>query len=159
MDKIITTTSPAGSDLARVSKFSAVGIVNTAIDFGLYNVMFAVFGLSIIVANLISTTVAMVFSFFANRHVVFEAGHGRAARQAVLFLVTTAFGLYVLQLGIIKLLTDVWTGPLTIAVTVVHGAGLTHLSDRFIRFNGAKAIGTVASLIWNYFVYKRVVFK
>ena len=149
-----------GRNYARAGKFGAVGILNTAIDFGIFNLMFAVFGAGILVANVISTTIAMIFSFFANRHVVFKASDGSAMKQALWFFVVTAFGLYVLQLGILHLLTSWWTAPLTLVVAIAHSLGLGHvLSDRFIRNNSAKAVATVASLIWNYYTYKMVVFN
>ncbi|MBW4062097.1 GtrA family protein [Candidatus Saccharibacteria bacterium] len=146
--------------LARVGKFGAVGIINTIIDFGIYNVLAGVFGFHILVANAISTTVAMVFSFFANRNVVFESKDGSKSRQALLFVLVTAFGLYILQLGTLHLLTTVWLGPVNLATSIVHSLGLSStFSDTFVRNNAAKVAATVISLIWNYIMYKRVVFK
>lgn len=157
----MTTTSSAGaSEAKRVGKFGIVGLLNTALDFGIYNVLFGLFGVDIRIANLISTTCSMIFSFFANKQVVFQHSRGSFFKQAVLFYVVTAFGLYVLQTGTIHILIDVWKEPLQLVVRGVHAGGLhRYLSDKFVIDNGAKAIGTVFSLTWNYFAYKKVVFR
>jgi putative flippase GtrA len=157
-----TSTSPTHRRhrIIRVGKFGAVGVLNTAIDFTIYNVLYAVFGLHLLVANLISTTIAMIFSFFANRNLVFKAQAGHPVKQAVLFLLVTGFGLYVLQLGTLHLLTSVWTGPVNVATSIVHTLGLGNtFSDTFVRNNAAKVVATLVSLVWNYIVYKRVVFR
>jgi putative flippase GtrA len=60
---------------------------------------------------------------------------------------------------IIWILVSAWTAPLHLFVTIVRGVGIHLFSDGFYINNGAKAIATVASLIWNYIMYKKVVFK
>ena len=148
------------SRIARVGKFGAVGIINTLLDFTIYNILFGVFGVWVILANLISTTIAMVFSFFANRNLVFKATTGSKTRQAWLFILMTAIGLYIIQLGTIHILTSVWTAPLDAVVKLVNAMGLGAVfPERFIRNNTAKALGTILSLAWNYVTYKRVVFR
>ena len=147
------------SEAKQVGKFGAIGVINTLLDFAIFNVLLKL-GLTIIMSNVISTTCAMIFSFFANKAVVFKVGRGSVLRQAAIFFAVTAFGLYVLQTGTIKLLTDVWTTPIDLGVATAHFIGLGHLlSDNFLRKNGAKAAATLISLTWNYFLYKRVVFK
>ncbi len=144
--------------IKRVGKFGAVGVLNTLVDFVIFNILSGNVGLSLIESNIISTTIAMVFSFFANKRLVFKKTNGPIVEQAMIFLLTTAFGLYVLQTGAIKLLTDVWLWPMQTAVTVFHAAHLTG-HDPFLVKNGAKAVATLISLTWNYYMYKKVVFK
>lgn len=135
-----------------------VGAFNTLLDFAIYNVLSGEFGFSLIKSNIISTTTAMIFSFFANKHVVFKKTDGNTWRQAVTFWVVTAFGLYILQTGTIWILTDLWTTPMNLALNVANALGITG-HDQFLIKNGAKAIATVISLGWNYIMYKKVVFK
>ena len=52
-------------------RFGLVGGVNTALDFGLL-FMFKAFGLPIGLANIVSTSIAFVFSFFANKKYTFK---------------------------------------------------------------------------------------
>ncbi|HEY2004683.1 MAG TPA: GtrA family protein, partial [Candidatus Saccharimonadia bacterium] len=69
-----------------------IGAFNTLLDFAIYNVLSGEFAFSLVKANIISTTTAMIFSFFANKHVVFKKADGSAWRQAIVFWVVTAFG-------------------------------------------------------------------
>lgn len=148
------------AETKRVGKFGIVGIINTTLDFGLFNLLIEVFGVYRILANLISTTIAMLFSFFANKTFVFKSSGQNPWHQLLIFFPVTAFGLYVIQNGIIFGLTEVWRGPLDLAYAIVEFLGLDALFARdFIFNNGAKAIATIASLSWNYVMYKLVVFK
>jgi len=154
-----------GKEAARVGRFGLVGVVNTLIDFAILNIVSRVFGLSDLAANIPATTVAMVFSFFANRTFVFRANSSKADkaytyRQALRFFAFTAFGLYGIQSGIIFLFEHVWTTPVGVGVYVAQSLGLLQLVDqKFIVTNGVKLVATAASLIWNYVMYKRFVFR
>lgn len=147
------------SEVKRIGKFGIVGVINTIIDFTIYNLLTSKAALTLIQANFISTTVAMTFSFFANKQVVFQNRQGNPYKQALIFFAVTAFGLYVLQNGVIHLLTVTWTGPVNLAVSISRSLGLDKLfSDSFIIKNSAKAAGIVVSLIWNYLAYRKWVF-
>ncbi len=146
-------------EIVRAGKFGVVGILNTAIDFAIYNILSGIVGLTLVQSNIVSTTIAMTFSFLANRHVVFKgANQASVHRQILLFLAVTGFGLYILQTGTIKLLTEVWLAPLALVLALAHMLGIS-AHDQFIIKNGAKAIATMVSLTWNYIMYKKVVFK
>lgn len=145
--------------IKQAGKFGVVGVANTFLDFFIFNVCSKFLQLALLPSNTISTTIAMTFSFMANRKVVFKEGDRSAVHQAVIFFAVTAFGLYVLQNGIIHLLAITWPGPLIAVVKVVRQLGLTMFSDAFYVNNGAKAVGTVASLAWNFIMYKKVVFR
>lgn len=149
---------PATTEITRVGKFGAVGIVNTLIDFSLYNVLSGVVGISLIRANIISTTIAMSFSFIVNRSLVFKGRRKSAPKQALLFLGITAFGMYAIQTGAIKFLTEIWLTPVMTLVAIAHSINIVN-HDQFIIKNGAKAAATVLSLMWNYIMYKKVVFS
>lgn len=129
------------SAVKQASKFGLVGILNTGIDFAIFNLGHSIFGLGTVTANVISTTIAMIISFMINRHYVFTGSSNRAVRQAILFLVVTALGLYILQNGVIYIVTTY----------VLH-------SNDIVASNIAKLVGTVASLVWNFILYKLVVF-
>lgn len=149
----------ANSEIVRIGKFGLVGVVNTAVDFVILNLLSRGSNLTsvLIRSNLISTTVAMIFSFFANRRWVFKSDKGSLLKESLLFLGFTAFGLYVLQSGAIYILTTVWTAPIDFGLKIAH---LIHLgiSDEFLVKNGAKAAATLVSMSWNYITYKRFVF-
>lgn len=144
--------------IKRVGKFGAVGVFNTALDFVIYNILSSRAGLSLVQSNIISTTIAMLVSFFANKKLVFKKHDGSVIKQGIVFFAVTAFGLYVLQNGTITLLTEIWHWPLGILLMLAHAVGIQG-HDSFLIKNGAKAIATLVSLSWNYIMYKKVVFR
>lgn len=124
-------------------RFGTVGAANTAIDFGLLFILRSL-GLPVVPANIISTTAAFCFSFFANKKYTFKSKGGNVKRQIMLFIVVTLFGLWVLQTTIMQLVLL----PLNSLAIPSETALLI-----------AKVIATLVSLIWNYVMYSRVVFK
>ncbi len=145
-------------EIKRIAKFGAVGVINTLLDFIVLDVLHLKFGMELILANLISTTVAMAFSYVANRRIVFKHHTEKVARQMMLFWAVTAFGLYVLQSGIIWLLGHPMHGALNWSVSVVRSIGFKHFSEAFIATNVVKFIADALTLIWNYIGYKEFVF-
>jgi putative flippase GtrA len=121
-------------------RFAFIGGINTAIDFGILFLLTAL-GLDKLVANFFSTSVAFVFSFFANRTFTFKST-GSAKKQFLPFLAVTLTGLWVLQPLVILAITQ-----------------LLHAIDQSLALFVAKLIATVVSLIWNYILYSRFVFK
>lgn len=124
-------------------RFALVGGANTALDFILL-FLFVNLGIDKIVANYFSTSLALIFSFFANKSFAFKNKSSNAKKQFALFLLVTITGLWVLQPIII------W------AATAALGQYITN--DSVLLFV-AKLIATVGSLIWNYLLYSRLVFK
>lgn len=124
-------------------RFALVGGFNTALDFAiLFILTFA--GMDKIIANYFSTGVSLVFSFFANKQFTFKHKSGNAKKQFVLFLIITLIGLWAIQPLVI------WVTTSTLAPYITNEA-----ANLFV----AKLIATVASLIWNYLLYSRLVFK
>ena len=112
-------------------RFLLVGGTNTAIDFGLLFILNTL-GLPRVPSNTISTGVAFIFSFFANRNFTFSANSGNIKKQMTLFIIVTLFGLWVIQPIIISLISNLLFG---------------------------KIIATAVTLVWNYLFYSRLVFK
>lgn len=123
-------------------RYVAVGLANTAIDFAVLFLLVHL-GVDKLVANYISTSIALVFSFFVNRSFTFKSTSANKRRQFILFVVITLFGLWVLQPVVITLVSQV--------ISSLFNSGVV----LFI----AKVIATVASLVWNYLFYSRLVFK
>ena len=124
-------------------RFALVGGFNTALDFGILFFLTSL-GIDKLVANFISTSVAFVFSFFANKTFTFKTTSGNARREFISFMVVTLFGLWILQ-------------PLVIngVSALLSNAHLTNATILLI----AKLVATAVSLIWNYFLYSRIVFR
>lgn len=124
-------------------RFAIVGGANTALDFILL-FLFTGLGIDKIVANYLSTGASLVFSFFVNKSFTFKNKSGSAKKQFALFLIITLIGLWVIQPIIIWGVTNILASYIT-----------SEALSLFI----AKLIATVASLIWNYILYSRIVFK
>lgn len=124
-------------------RFALIGGINTVIDFGI--LFFLVFiGLDKIPSNFISTSVAFIFSFFANKTFTFKSKGGNAKREFGLFIAVTIFGLWVLQ-------------PIVISAMSAALASFT-VAEPAILFI-AKLAATLVSLVWNYIMYSRFVFN
>lgn len=126
-------------------RFGLVGVVNTAIDFGILFLLTNLFAIPKIPANVMSTSVAFVFSFFVNKKFTFKS-HGKegVVKQAILFTVVTLFGIWVVQSLVIIIVSPIATQL---------GA-----SDNLALFI-SKFIATIASLVWNYLFYSKLVFR
>ena len=127
----------------KIIRFGIVGAINTALDFGLL-LLFTHLGLPKIVSNTLSTGMAFIFSFFANKKYTFRSSSGNVKREIALFTIVTLFGLWVLQNGVIWLIS-----PLCAAL--LHNESFALLA--------AKLAGTIVSLTWNYLTYDILVFR
>ena len=125
------------------ARFGLVGSMSTAIDFGLL-FFFRSFGFPSVGANVISTTTAFLFSFTANKKYTFKTQGTNVKRELMLFTIVTLFGLWVIQSIVIWLLE-----PRIEALGVTSNMSLL----------AAKLIATGVTLVWNYYLYSRVVFK
>lgn len=125
-------------------RFVLVGSFNTLFDFSLLSILTSFTTLSIMSANIVSTTIAFVGSFFLNRSYTFRTTSSNTRRQFVLFSIVTLSGLWGIQTIVIWLLS-----PLLINTGIDSGPSLII----------AKTAATAASLIWNYSLYSRVVFQ
>lgn len=124
-------------------RYGVVGLANTALDFALL-FLFVGLGIDKIPANYLSTAIAMIFSFAVNKSFTFKSTSGNVKRQFALFIAVTVIGLWVIQ---------------PIVITAVSWAlGPTGWSPAVTLFI-AKVVATCASLIWNYLLYSRLVFK
>ena len=124
-------------------RFAIVGGANTALDFIiLFALTFS--GMDRIAANYVSTSVALIFSFFANKSFTFKDKTGNSKKQFILFIVITLIGLCVIQ---------------PIIIWVSTNALEQYIANEAITLFIAKLIATIASLIWNYLLYSRLVFK
>lgn len=127
----------AAKNNRRIARFASVGIVNTALDFGVLFILVNL-GVARIPANVISTTVAFIFSFTANRRYTFRSS-GDMRRQLILFTIVTLFGLWGLQ-------------------SVVLWVGGQLVGTETLALFATKIVATIVTLIWNYLMYARVVF-
>ena len=131
--------------LWQFAKFAQVGVLNTAIDFGILNLLIFVTGitsgLSIIPLNAVSFSTAIINSFFWNEKWVFKT---KKEANFITFLVVTLIGLAI-NSGIVYAITT-FVPP-------------TFVDSQKLWVNLAKVLATGISLIWNFTGYRFVVFK
>jgi putative flippase GtrA len=113
-------------------RFAVVGIVNTAIDVALFALLHAPLG--ILVANFLSTSAGMTFSFLANGRFTFGARRV-TARHAFLFLAANGSTMWVLQPLLITLAHDAFAAPMMVS----------------------KLAGLAVSVVANFLLYRYVV--
>lgn len=125
-------------------RFGLVGVINTAVDFIVLNILVGVFGVPLIVSNIASTTAAMLTSFGLNKKVVFKGSEGSTRRQFILFFIVTLSAIWLVQSTVIFAVYSV----------LESSAGLPEP----VILNLAKLAGISAGLVWNYVGYSRFVF-
>ncbi|MFH1635825.1 MAG: GtrA family protein [Chloroflexota bacterium] len=121
----------------QITKFMAVGVLNTLIDAGAYFALTRWMGLGafLVLAKGIAYAVGMTNSFFWNRNWTFESQTG-LWRAAILFTLT----------HIVALVIN--AGTMALSLNVLHTPELAALG-----------LATVASFGWNFVLNKWVVFK
>lgn len=151
--------------MEQAGKFAFVGIINTILDFAILNVLiaigfsatFLILGQKILIANVISVSIAMVNSFILNRQWAFKSQNKNVAMEIAKFAVVTLFGMFVIHQLIFSLFLYRFTLVSDIAYRIIHALSLP-FSREFISLNTSKVIAVVGSLIWNFFGYKFFVF-
>lgn len=128
--------------LVKLIRFAIVGGFNTALDFVLLFLFVYAAHLNEYVGNILSTGICLVISFVLNRTWTFRS-NGNQRRQFVAFLLVTLVGLWGLQTGVIYVIVEALS-------TWLEGPTLLLV---------AKLVATVASLIWNFVLYDRLVFR
>ena len=126
--------------------FSVIGGINTALDFIILFVLTS-FGIKIFIANIFSTGITFIISFLMNKKITFKSvsnNKKELIREMVLFILVTLFGLWVIQNIVISTAMPIFENL---------------LKNKRISLLLSKLIATIFSLIWNFILYKKVVFK
>lgn len=123
-------------------RFGLVGAANTLIDFSVLFTLTAI-GIPSLISNVFSTSCAFTFSFFANKNFTFKAKN-TSKKQFLLFIVITLFGLWGIQTTVMWIMGNL--------------LGASGLDKNLVLFI-SKLFATLASLVWNYSLYSRIVFK
>ncbi|MEO8911781.1 MAG: GtrA family protein [Candidatus Saccharimonas sp.] len=130
-------------DKKETGRYIVVGVISTTIDFCLL-FTFKALGLPITLSNIGSTGTSFIFSFFANKKFTFKSNKNNIIREIFLFIAVTLFGLWVIQTIIIHLAMPM-LGHFT--------------SSQDLALFLAKLIATGVTMIWNFVLYKFIVFK
>lgn len=152
----------------QVGKFAVVGAVNTIIDIAILNLLvlaigfkaqIQILGISFLIANFISVTIAMINSYFLNKYWTFQSKEKKdMLGEALKFFFITIIGMYVINQLVFNFFNAYWLWPTHLVINIVHLIHIYSL-DSFVSLNFAKVLAILASLIWNFIFYKIWVFK
>ena len=136
------------SNYRQFTKFVAIGFLNTAIDFGVLNLLIYVAGissgLSFTLFKSVSFVAANINSYFWNRFWVFKSHQESKGIEYLQFLVVS----------LVAIAINVGTASLVVNfIPIQFGLAPT------IWANLGAAAGVAAGLIWNFLGYKFIVFK
>lgn len=163
------------NEVRQVGRFGLVGVLNTVVDFVILNVLSAtilpkslvlgsitIFGINytitgLILAGVISGTIAMINSFVFNMHYTFKA-RSVDALHASYFFILTFIGVYAFRPVLLKFYTDIWPWPVNLAYKISTWLHLP-FSEAFVERNVALAATIMVVLVYNYIAYKYIVFK
>jgi putative flippase GtrA len=131
--------------------FSLIGIFNTLFDLVLYVLLLNATN-SILVANLISTSAALIGSYMLNSKVTFRSKKW-TAKSFALFVIVTIFGLWVLQTGAIYLFNHLLQSVPEHTWKLL--GSLEHVTKALVP----KLLATGITFVWNFVWYSKVIFK
>ncbi|MDP9239668.1 MAG: GtrA family protein [Actinomycetota bacterium] len=126
--------------VAELTKFGVIGMVNTALDFAILNLLHFGFGVGPLTSKCISTVIAATSSYFMNRHWTFaHRARSGMRREYTLFFLLNLVGLAI--------------GLICIAV-VRYGLEM----DSPAAINAANLVGLVIGTVFRFWSYRRWVF-
>lgn len=121
-------------DIERVVKYLFVGGSSALLELLLFQAFYALFGWQIVVANICAVVIATIYNFLLNRSWAFGK-NDKSIRSVLLYLLLFAFNM-TFSSSVISLL-------------VSHGRSSVI----------AKIFTQACIVLWNYVLYKRVIFK
>ena len=159
-------TKPSTS--GQVARFASVGVMNTVIDYVIFIGLTRIFSIPldrVWVAKLVSGSVAMINSFYFNRTWVFNKGNTKhPGQQFARFLISTIVAVYVIQLGLVQFFSSEFQFFGKFTYEILETIGLSSLvpsilTEAFTIKTVAFGLATVASMTWNFLLYKLWAFK
>ena len=138
-----------GETVAQFSRFVIVGIINTAINFIVLNILSYLThidrGAHIIYFSVIAFAVATTNSYYMNKHFTFrDPSTNDFGSEFTRFLAVSVVG------------AAINSSTLYLITTHIHP--LDGISSK-LWLNLANAVGIAIALIWNFFGYRKFVFK
>lgn len=136
-------------------RFLITGFFNTGLDFILLNTLVLLFGAYPLVANTISVTIGITISYILNHKFVFKNDEKLSVRKYLTFFAITGFSSLIIQNSII------YAFQLAGEAQVGHSVPLIAfiMDTDAIRLNVAKATAVLVGMVWNFTLYKFVVFR
>ena len=134
--------APSGPRLrGQVARFAVVGVLNTIVDYGLFNLLGYGLHVSLVLAQAIGVTAGIVNSFLLNKLWTFRSrGWGDWRRELTAFLLVSGIG-FAINVGGFAVLHSIF------------GA------SSWVVGNLEKVSTTVVSMVWNFIGYRFFAFR
>jgi len=142
-------------------------VVNTLLDLVLLNILRILTHTTsdqarkLVLLNILSASSVAVFSFFMNKKFVFQKEDTHHTK-VWLFILVTLSGIFILQSLVISISLPL-VRPLADFIQSVcislHLPLLSNATSNFYTSNIAKIIATAVTMVWNYTLYKKIIFK
>jgi len=151
----------------KINRFGILGVVNTLLDIILLNILrMATHTLSsqtakLVLLNIISASSVAVFSFFMNRKFVFQKQDTHHTK-VWLFVGVTLSSIFILQSLVISVslpLVKPFAEFLQNTAINLQLPVLANANISFFSSNLAKVIATAVTMVWNYTLYEKLIFK
>ena len=140
----------------RVVRFGVVGCFNTLFDALLLLFFFKILGIPSIAANTLAVAISVSMSYVLNHKVVFRYDKGYSFTNYLKFFAITGFSSIIIQDFVIYIVTEhLWV--------VSEATNIMILGRQFelktLELLAAKGFAVGIGMIWNFLLYKYVVFR
>lgn len=144
---------PTKTEKKEFKRFTLVGFTATILDYGILNFLTQVFGLPIVLSNIVSASVSSLYSYILNRKVVFNSiAHGEK-RSLTIYVVSLLISIFIIQSFVLTIvgrgMTESW----------VEALGFEGQVKDILAVNLAKVIAGLSSMAWNFYTQRRFVFR
>ena len=135
-------------------RYLCVGSFNSLADLAVLNTLVFVAHSPVWVANLVSVSVGISFSYFLNHLIVFRHQASLSSKMFAKFFVVTGVSVIFVQTAVIYLTRPLYRH----LVQSLHQASLIHIEAK-LTLNMAKVTAILVGMVWNYTFYSRVIFR
>lgn len=133
---------------SRFLKFAAVGVVGAVVDFGTFNLLTSLLGMTAVLASVFSFIAAIISNFTWNRYWTYPDSRSKPiAQQLTQFSVVSVIGLMI-RTPIIALLVPLFT-RLFNSFSIFE---IGFISTEFLAKNLALAVAVIVVMFWNFFI-------
>ncbi len=143
----------------KLVRFACVGIFNTLFDLTILNLLVFFAHVPTLIANLFSATISIVVSYFLNHHIVFRRTEPHEIKSFLKFFAVTGLSIVLVQDSIIFVVTHLLNHDSGLITSIDHTLGTTKLTQKFVNLNFAKMLAVLGGMVWNFVLYRLVVFK
>jgi putative flippase GtrA len=152
---------------SQIRRFAASGVANTFTDYAVFMLLTKIFSVPlerVWIAKLISGGLAMAVSFVLNCGWVFASQNARRSGQVGRFLITTMSASWGIQLGLTQFFSSIWPTPGLVAFAALRRLGLPAMAPGIVTMPAAIktvafGLATMASMTWNFVLYRTWVFR